>query len=121
MAVSFITTLCDSDADGFDGHRDLEISAVEVAQKEAVIDSANAFCAGRGNSEFTVRFAASKRHADVAAAVVYCGSHAEGTRGTAAFSGFGLTLDDATCNVTVRQKGVTTEASYVITGTKTPA
>ena len=122
MAVSFNGTLADSDADGFDGHQDLRISARDVVQSEAVIGAVNGFYKGRGNSVYTVSFSARKRHADVAAAVSYCGNHAQDTRGNHAFSGFGLSLTNATCNVTVaHESGVVTKATYEITGTETDA
>ena len=120
-AVSFQTILCDNDLDAFDGHRDLQVSGRDVMQVDNIIGSANASSIERGNSIFTVRFVASKRHATEADAMAYCGNHAEATRGGGTFSGFGLTLDDAICEVTVRHIGTVTEAAYTITGSKTPS
>ncbi len=109
--ASFNGTLCDADADGFDGHFDLSISAQDVAQRDDVIGSAFPFYTGRGNRLFTVSFKARKRHATVSAAASYCGDHAEATSGTYAFSGFGLSLTKATCAVTVSHIGLVTIAS----------
>ena len=122
MALSFNGTLADSDADGFDGHQDLRISARDVVQSEAVIGAVNGFHRGRGNAVYTVSFTARKRHADVAAAALYCGNHAQATRGNHTFTGLGLTLTNATCVCSVaHESGVVTKASYEITGTETDA
>lgn len=121
MAVTFNVVLCDDAADAFDGHYGLEISAQDTVQTEEVINSSQARTIGRGNSRYTVRFNSKKRHASVAAAVAYCASQTVATRGTASFSGFGLSLDNAVCTISIRHVGVTTEATYTITGSKTPA
>ena len=122
MAVSFNgVILCDNSSDDFDGHQGLRISAQERIQIEDVIRSQNPFGAGRGNSVYTVSFSSTRRHASTSAAASFCGTHSVATRGTAGFSGFGLTLDNAVCNAeTEHLAGVTTRTQYSITGTKTP-
>ncbi len=120
MPVSFNAILCDNDADKFDAHFDLQISGQDILQSTPVIRSAEMFSKGRGNSVYTISFKARKRHATVAAAESYCATHVKGTRGEAAFSGFGMGLAAATCQTTVAHVGVTTIASYTITGSEAP-
>lgn len=120
MAVSFNGgTLCDAASDSFDGHFGLQISAVDAVQNEAVIGAADGYYKGRGNSIFTVSFSARKSHASVAAAIAYCATQAIATRGTATFSGFGLSLTNATCQATVKhESGIVTLGTYTITGSQ---
>lgn len=118
MAISFNSTLADSDLDCFDGHSGLRVSRRETAQAEAVIGADHIFYRGRGNSLVTVSFSSRKRHDTIAAAVAYCGSHVLATKGDGTFSGFGVSLTHATCNATVEHEGgVVTRATYEITGT----
>jgi len=118
MPVSFNGATLADDTAPITGHTGLEVSAVDMVQQEAVIGAAGAFYQGRGNSLYTVSFSARRVHATVAAAVSYCGETATATRGTAAFSGFGISLAAATCQARVRhESGVVTLGTYVITGT----
>jgi len=120
MAVSFNTIIGDNESDGFDGHTDLQVSAREERQTQSIIGSVNAKTIGRGNRVYNITFKSRKRHADAAAAATFCGSHAAALAGEAAFSGFGVSLEAATCDVAIRQIGLMTEASYNITGSKAP-
>jgi len=122
MAITFKgIPLADSAADGFDGASGSSVSATDARQIDDLIRSTAPFLRGRGNRRFTIRFTARKRHASASAAKAFLGSHADALAGEGTFSGFGLTLAQAVCDVTIQHEaGLVTRAEYTITGAKTP-
>jgi hypothetical protein len=121
MAVTFSgVTLADSAADGFDGAEGIDVRSRGVIQTQPVIDSDAPFFKHRGNKLFTVTFRSRKRHADAAAAKAFVGTHATALAGPGSFSGFGLGLENAECQVASQVTGIVTYHSYTITGAHNP-
>lgn len=115
------TPLADNEADGFDGAEGVRVGSRPTVQATPVIDSVAPSIQHRGNVSYFISFRSRRRHASVEAAKLFCGTHATAMAAAAGtFNGFGLSLDNAWCEVQSEIIGLTTQSSYSITGAHNP-